>query len=389
MKIKIQQGITVPKVRAVTVIEQMSVFVFFLFTLWARIWDHSQISLTVASILLSVAGVIGISKMILDQNKRCLLYFLFLICSWLSVFLLRFGDIFYDFVDMANTLFFWGIAYILLTTKTNYKLYRLLFYIVALYFFVEIIILKRPIRGLLADGNSYNYISCFMIFYFALYAFSLLKDGKFPGYIDSFILVTVIIFSYGRGGIVSAVIYLVGYIFITLNKNRTRIFLYLFLMSALLFVFVCWDQIMELLLSDKNFGKFVIYGFNSNGRSNIWGTFLCNSTSNVINFVAGADPREILEDGNLHNSFLQMWAAMGFIFFTVNIILLIICIVKKTKEKNWYYLLILGTFLVRAFFDKMMYRWYGEILFYFCFIDMFVMNYKEHDITVQKHNVTK
>ena len=73
-----------------------------------------------------------------------------------------------------------------------------------------------------------------MIFYFALYAFSLLKDGKFPGYIDSFILVTVIIFSYGRGGIVSAVIYLVGYIFITLNKNRTRIFLYLFLMSALL-----------------------------------------------------------------------------------------------------------------------------------------------------------
>ena len=70
MKIKIQQGITVPKVRAVTVIEQMSVFVFLLFTLWARIWDHSQISLTVASILLSVAGVIGISKMILDQNKH-------------------------------------------------------------------------------------------------------------------------------------------------------------------------------------------------------------------------------------------------------------------------------------------------------------------------------
>ena len=31
-----------------------------------------------------------------------------------------------------------------------------LFYIVALYFFVEIIILKRPIHGLLADGNSPN-----------------------------------------------------------------------------------------------------------------------------------------------------------------------------------------------------------------------------------------
>ena len=67
-----------------------------------------------------------------------------------------------------------------------------------------------------------------------------------------------------------------------------------------------------------------------------------------------------------------MWATMGLLFSVVNIVLFIKCIVNAAKNSQYYYLLIMVTFFVRAFFDKMMFRWYGEILMYYFILNMLV-----------------
>lgn len=352
----------------------MIIALFFGSTIWARILSHSQLSLHVASLLLSVAGVFGLISLLADEKRNCLLYLAFFVLSWVFVFSIRVGDNFYDYVDFLNSLFFIGLAYLLLKESKEVLLFRLLYYVVVLYFFFEIVVLKKPIRGLLADGNTYNYISCYIILFFSIYALSLLKNNKKPGYFDSAILVVTTVYAYGRGGIVAAAFYIVGFVFVKLYEHKRKPYIYFLILAVMIIFLFNYQKIVMLVINNENLQKFMIYGFDTNGRSEIWGKYLWLSRSSFVNFIAGADPLKVFSEGNLHNSFLQMWASMGFVFAVINIVLLIVILRKKLVNHELYYALVLCTFIVRALTDKMMFRWYGEIIMYYCIFDYFISN---------------
>lgn len=292
------------------------------------------------------------------------MYLAFLLICWLFEFLINLGKQYYTFADFSNTLFFFGVAYLFFTGKKNYKLYKLLYYIVSLYFFITVVVLKTSYRGLLADGNSYNYISCYVILYFSVYAFALLSNGKKIGYMDSILLVVVCVSCYGRGGIASALLYALGFAFIKIYEKRMKWYTYFLVGGAIILLFIYFNKIVTAVLGSAYFGKFTTYGFDANGRQVIWSTFLRNNLKNIITFLVGANPRESYIDGNLHNSFLMMWASLGFVFFVVNIIIIFKYTAKKIKSKDFYLLLVVWTFFSRAFNDKMMFRWYGEIIMF-------------------------
>ena len=372
MRLKINHLIEIQKVNISKTIIDTSLFLFLLSLIFARILSHSQMSLVLAIMFLTLAGLIGLCKMIVDKNIYCWSYTLLLIVSWSIIEFFKNGSQYYQLKDLGNSLLFLFIGYLLLTTQDSDKLYRFFFYSVSCYFLITIIIIRKPIRVLLADGNTYNYISCYAIFFFIVYALIRLKNNKEPSVLDSFLLVAVVFVSYGRGGIATGAFYVAGFIMIKLYEKRKKYYTYVFVVLAVIGGVFSIDSILSRILTDERLEKFVIYGLDTSGRGYLWKTFLSRSTNSIYSFLLGADPQLIRSDGNLHNSFLQMWASLGFVFFVVNIVLLIMCIVKVIQNREWYFLLVLSTFVLRAFTDKMMYRWYGEIIMYYCVLRLMI-----------------
>ena len=348
----------------ISFIKEYLIVAFLLATIWSRILSHSDLSLLIANSLLAIAGIVGIISMLFQGRKQLFIYIVFLLICWLFELLINEGKQYYDFTDLINTVFFFGIAYLFFTGSRNYKIYGLLYYFVSLYFFITVAVLKTSYRGLLADGNSYNYISCYVILYFSIYAFALLSNGKKIGYIDSVLLVVVCLYCYGRTGIISSLLYALGFAFIKIYEKRMKWFTYFLIGGAIILLFVFSNRLVTAVLGSANFGKFAIYGLDLNGRQEIWGAFMRDTMKNIITFFAGANPLERSAEGNLHNSFLLMWASFGFLFFIVNLIVIIKYTASKIKSKEYYLLLVVWTFFFRAFFDKMMFRWYGEIIMF-------------------------
>ncbi len=351
---------------------EILIALFLLCTMWARIFTHTEYSLRIASALLVLSGTTGLLLASFDKCTAALLYVLFMFVSWGPNQLFKDGGAFYTETDFLNSIFFFGIAYLVMSNRLNYKIFQLLYYVVAGFFILQINILHNSIREILADGNTYNYISCILLLYFCIYICVAIKNGKKPTHVDTVLLMIVIISSYGRGGIVSAFIYLAGFLFIKAYEYKKKEYVYIAIVLLIATGFLFSDTIIQSFASSNMFGKFLEYGLSSNGRSEIWTNYIRNSFSNANSFFFGANPREIFIDGNLHNSYLQMWATMGLLFSVVNIVLFIKCIVNAAKNSQYYYLLIMVTFFVRAFFDKMMFRWYGEILMYYFILNMLV-----------------
>lgn len=349
-----------------------SLFLFLISIICARILFHSNLALTIAIVCLAIVGLLGLYKIIEDKNKYCIAYVIFMLIMWGVVAFFKNGHQYYQAKDIINTLFFIGVSYLLLTTQKNYIPYRILYYFVSCFFLIEIVVLKKPIIGLLADGNTYNYISCYVIVFFVIYALVLLKAGKKPGIIDSVLLVGVVMVSFGRGGIISGVFYALGFAMLKLYEKRSKPYTYVFIMSIVSVGTLFFHRLVSMVLSDERLAKFAQNGLDSSGRDYLWKTFLSRSGESVYSFFLGADPEQIRPDGNLHNSFLQMWASLGFVFFIVSVLLILICIVKCVQNREWYFLLLLGTFFLRAFTDKMMYRWYGEIIMYYCVLRLMI-----------------
>lgn len=372
MRLKINHLIEIPKISIRRIVLDTSLFLFLLSLVFARILSHSQLSLMVAITFLTIVGLFGLYKMVVDKNIYCLSYTLLFVISWSIIEFFKNGSQYYQLKDLSNSLLFLFIGYLLLTTQDNDKLYRFLFYFVSCYFLITIVILRKPIRALLADGNTYNYISCYALFFFIVYALIRLKNNKGPSIVDSFLLIAVVVVAYGRGGIATGAFYAVGFVLIKLYEKRRKFYTYALVVLAVISGVFCLDSIVSRVLADARLEKFALYGLDTSGRGYLWKTFLSRTGESLYSFLLGADPQLIRPDGNLHNSFLQMWASLGFVFFIVNIVLLIMCIVKGIQNKEWYFLLVLGTFILRAFTDKMMYRWYGEIIMYYCVMHLMI-----------------
>ena len=355
-----------------TIIVDGSLFLFLSSTVCARILFHSQLSLSIAIGFLVIAGLIGLYELFKDRNKYCIAYSLFMAIMWGVIAFFKNGNQYYQLKDVCNSFLFLGIAYLLLTTQKNYYSYKLLYYFVSSYFLIEIVLFKKPIKDLLADGNTYNYISCYVLVLFIIYAFILLKNNKKPGILDSVLLISVVLVSYGRGGIITGSFYTLGFVLLRLYEKRSKPYTYVLVMGAISLCVLYFHKIVSLLLNDARLAKFAQNGLDTSGRDYLWNTFLLRSGESFYSFFLGANPELIRPDANLHNSFLQMWAALGLVFFIVNVFLVIICIVRGIQQRELFYVLLLVTFVLRASTDKMMFRWYGEIIMYFSIMRLLI-----------------
>ena len=102
-------------------------------------------------------------------------------------------------------------------------------------------------------------------------------------------------------------------------------------------------------------GGFIIVAFSAN-------------LGNIGSFFIGGTP-SFLIDGNIHNSFLQMYAIFGLLFFVTNVVIIIKMFIRDIKCKDFQSLIISVTFFVRCMTDRVLFRGYGEIAYFFIIFD--------------------
>jgi len=215
-------------------------------------------------------------------------------------------------------------------------------------------------RYLLFGGISRNYISVFVLFSIALIYIGHEKNNKdCPFYIPIMYLI-VCVYSVGRGGIYSAIIFL-G---LTIIKNMffetklsmagkiRNIVLVLVVMAALFYlVYKNWDYISVTYLN-RFLGRDYSISSSDAGRIYMFKEYLNQCSSSLSSFIFGADATKIsIDTTNLHNSYLQIHSEFGII----GLLAFVIGVAKAFKHliinKKYDSIILLVTILFRSSID--------------------------------------
>jgi len=338
-------------------------FIYVILNAIIRLVNNNRSLLLLCLASLIVAGVIGIIKSIIKLYAFIIGYIGVSIISWMLCYLTNDGWV-YDLDKFIYSLMYMGMAAILLEHRGNTVKYKILYFAVSVYIAYNILIKKVSIRGFMLDGSTYNYISVICLFYLALLGIMKCKNNEKITYLEVIPFLVITFTAYGRGGIVAAVILLIGTIIISMHDNRKRWTNYIFVMALIVIFAVFGHRIITYIWSNY-MGKFLTYGFDNNGRTEIWAGFLKNNLESVSSFLFGSNPMKVMVDGNLHNSFLQLYAAFGLVFLLINLYLIIKATTFFIRSKDLWLVLIFVVVFTRSLTDMVFFRGYCEIIYYY------------------------
>ena len=344
-------------------ISESLILLFFILTAYVRLVDNNRIALTVCTLSLLISGFYNIAISIYRGNHKLLWFILAATFFWGIGYLMR-TEWHYNVNYYINSVAYMGIGYSFIYEKKNRKIYSLLYYLIGLFVLYQLLITKIPIRGFLKDGTSYNYISIVVMFYLCIACIVKEKNGKEIPYIDAIIFLIISIVSYGRGGIATAIAFLILLLIAkAINHNRS-LKVYLIGAVGIIIALIAGRQIYQHILSSGIFLKFQQMGLEGE-RIGIWTAFFQNARTSIWRIIIGGNPGIFSLEGNLHNSFLQMYATFGLIFSLALLYWYMRFYVGALKQKNLWLIVVATAFTLRAFTDKLLFRGYFEIVFYF------------------------
>lgn len=352
------------------------VIIFLFFTGYVRLISNTSIGLLICNAALMCAGAVGILTMLKDVSYFPLLYFTMMMMSWGTNYLIR--PVWrYSVIAIVSSVCYMGIAYFLLRNKCKSKMIHAMYYLFAAVVIVQIFVLKKPYRKIMVDGTSHNYVSVLLLFYIALTVMLDAKRDKKTSFIMICMYAFACLMAYGRGGILSAGLLIVGVGSFRWYEKRKELKTIAITVLLVGFIILNANEIVNSLLSTGAFEKFQESGMNSGGRSIIWKQFLSTCTDNWYSFIFGGNPSVITMankngEGNLHNSFLQMYASFGLFFFLLNIFLIIAASVWNLYHHRNTMVIVAGVFFLRLFTDKGMFKGYGEIVMYYYIFDFMI-----------------
>ena len=315
-----------------------------------------------------IAGaILSLMLDLIRKNKtEWLFYFVFAILSWFIVYMAR-SDWQYTFNQFMSTGCYMLIGLNFAKSKHNVSVYNWLLYIVLGVLLARIVIFGESFREII-NFSSYNFISVLALFYLVIAVKVQGKNNVKISFKEVALFVLVTLFSYGRAGIISGVIFAVLALLLIIAQMK-NIPLKIFLVVAGVVVFLSGAQkLWEMILDTGLLDKFVRLSFDTNGRSEIWSRYLNTCFENIGSFFIGGTP-SFLIDGNIHNSFLQMYAIFGLPFFVTNVVIIIKMFIRDIKCKDFQSLIISVTFFVRCMTDRVLFRGYGEIAYFFIIFD--------------------
>ena len=343
-------------------------------------YDHTMFILRYA--FLMVGAMIGYGRCLVakHQFRKPFFFLIVIVVLWLLAIMGQEGFQNYEASDVLYTICYLGLAMLVIENKYSHIIS------LGLYSFTAVSILLRVLQGidknLILLANSRNFISVLLLSTMLLYYISCMDKKKTVLVTPVLIYFYINIYATGRGGIIVSVFFticLLLYKYYSIENKSLKIIVGCLLAIVLITTFVFLLKIDDTIISgliNKNFSAFLQRGSDSNGRYEIWGKFISNNNKSVQAFLFGSDVSLAMTDGNLHNSFLQGYAAFGI----MGCILLLFMVVKSLfvgfRKKKYLYLILFVGLILRALTDRVFFQGYCELYLYY-FILYFM--YHSHD----------
>lgn len=349
----------------------LCLYVFLFLTSFIFLYRYDHTMFLIRSVFLMGGALAGYYKCLAGRRRFYPLpvFALTLTLLWLAAFTAHSAYRNYGLSDLFYTLCYIGISFLLLQNTYSHAVS------LGLYGVTAGSILLRIVQGADKDmillANSRNYISVLLLSTMLLYYISC-HDKKKPVLVTPVLLFFYInIYATGRGGIIVSAFLTLGillYKYLRIENGRKKVLMGMLMIIVLMSAGFCLAASERFSLESylqQSFDAFFSRGADSNGRFEIWGTFLKNNGKSLIAYLFASDASLARPDGNLHNSFLQAYAAFGFIGFIVTAVMLIRAFIKGLKEKDFLWLVLFIGLMMRAFTDKVFFQGYCEIYLYY------------------------
>lgn len=347
---------------------------------------YGFIEVLLANILGILLGLFSFFLVIKEKGiKRIRPLLLFLMFYSLFGFISHLINGNLDFPELFWPFFFLGFSTLLLNIDIPSTYAR-----IGLYFFVLFSVYFLLIKGVyiynLETSESRNYCSGYILSLYSIYLIIRIKEGFLSvPWMELLVTWLICILAMGRGGIISStmlVILSAIYQFSNISRIKNAIrriipWLLLFILIIILF----WDKVVSLynyIMSfiEASMDFFEQRGVEAGGRGEFWGEYINKilSTPQSVLIAPEIGGTALLNDfsGNLHNSYLMLYARYGTLVFVVSIMLLFRGFFFLLHEKKYHLLLILFIICLRSFTDVLAFNGVMDItMYYFMFYPIY------------------
>ena len=260
-----------------------------------------------------------------------------------------------------------GLSSLLLTFKLNYKLMKFSLNANFIYFFLLIILGLDPNE--IWIGGSRNMISVVLIAQGTLFYVSTYQNKKSVSVLPALLIFLISIWAFGRGGILTTLIFLVGILGYAISSrydipalvasakkdDEIKYGSYMLIGIIISLIAVTYWGITN---SNLDFAvRFREQGLVETGRTSARVEYFSRATDSFRPFFWGVtiEGNEVFGawylSYNLHNSFLYLHATRGFLGFLQISLLVFQAFIKHIKTKNNLFLIIFVALLVRMSID--------------------------------------
>lgn len=276
-----------------------------------------------------------------------------------------------------------GFALLLLHTRINTKLAKILYYLIIAFLCYKI--LFGGGAQYIFKSSSKNYVSI-VIFIFLFPLFVIGKNLRnYKLLLAVFIGLIVAVIVGGRSGILclgglTILTYVVKYFGVASKKN---IFINCLLMLTGILTAIYLLENSSVIM--KLFPRFAKAGFDlGNSRGGIWLEYIRGVIDSPISMLFGKNlsgfENQYIVRGNLHNSFLNMHYRYGLIFTLLNLSCLLERVFYFKKNKNYIMLVFLLAFLARASSDLVFADHQGNFILYYFILGSVISRTQRNNI---------
>lgn len=304
----------------------------------------SQILLNASYILI---GIITTMYYLVRLERNSLIFITIALMTLFSIVTSLFGEN-YRIEDNVLVLTYFGVSFLILNTKFNFKLSVVLMYLIFFFFGIQMFSAIDPNE---IFNISRNFISVVLLWGVSFHIISSYKNDKKPSIIIIILSLIVSIWATGRGGIIVFSVLLVFFPFV-IETSKFYKFLIIVLVVAL--ATYAFNNFYDLLF-DFGLGRFEGMELESD-RSSINGDYINNILMSFYDFTFGANLMEIPSiievDGNPHNSFIRLHVYYGIFGVVLIMSLLSYTVYRLFVTKKYLYLLLLIVLLLRSYVDS-------------------------------------
>ena len=269
----------------------------------------------------------------------------------------------------------WGISFLyfigapifaqyLIRNSFNLRIVAIVFWILIIYMLMYSVSGNASILFV----GSRNYVNVCAIFITIVYTFLVYTQEKKIVIVPSILTFLLCVFANGRGGLVSSLVLLVGLVLVRLHEVKKKNLRYVLVLCVILVAILAYQYVLNIYETSDVFERVRDKGLDDDARTMLWIDYLDHLDFSNILFCYDFSDNYLFQAfrNNPHNSYIKMHSIAG-ILFLVPISLFLYSMVYGIFKKKWFYVVLMGCMLLRAYTDTFLMNYYDFILYAVCF----------------------